>query len=213
MTPSSRVREGVTRSFCRTWQSARRGEGCAMAGSGFQVYVTFSGEASKGAPGTTNTPINHVRAYDQSGKKHGHVTPDYDELRGMALDGSGRLYLAVAHKSGSAIQVFSSTIGTDGFSRAFLGTAVTPQTSTALSHPYAVAFDPAGGLYASNQDTNVVCGYAVATAGFPATPLAVASYLTTTFPSGGTFYTGTYVASAQPVTTCGEIPPARTVAQ
>jgi hypothetical protein len=184
-----------------------------MAGSSFQVYVTFSGEASKGAPDTTNTPVNHVRAYDASGTKHGHVTPEYDELRGMALDGCGRLYVAVANKSASAIQVFSAAIGSDGFSRAFLGTAVTPQTSTALAHPYAVAFDPAGDLYASSQDTNVVCGYAVATAGFPATPLAVASYLTTTFPSGGTFYDGTCVASAQPVTAGGETPPAVPVAQ
>jgi hypothetical protein len=184
-----------------------------MAGSSFQVYVTFSGEASKGGAGTANTPISHVRAYDASGTKHGGVTPDYDELRGMALDGSGRLFVAVANKSGSAIGVFSSTIESDGFSRAFLGTAVTPQTSAALSHPYAVAFDPAGDLYASNQDTNVVCGYAVATAGFPVTPLAVASYLTTTFPSGGTFYTGTWVASAQPVTAGGQTPPAVPVAQ
>jgi hypothetical protein len=184
-----------------------------MAGSGFQVYVTFSGEASRGDAGTTDTPINHVRAYDASGTKHGNVTPDYDELRGLALDGSGRLYVAVANKGGSAIHVFSSAIGSDGFSRAFLGTAVTPQTSTALSHPYAVAFDPAGDLYASNQDTNVVCGYAMASAGFPATPLAVASYLTSTFPSGGTFYAGTCVASAQPVTAGGETPPVVPVAQ
>ncbi len=184
-----------------------------MADSRFQVYVTFSGEASKGGAGSSNTPVNHVRAYDASGTKHGHVTPDYDELRGMALDGAGRLYLAVAHKGGSAIDAFSSTIGSDGFSRTLLGTAVTPQTSTALAHPYAVAFDPGGNLYASSQDTNVVSGYAVAAAGFPATPLAVASYLTTAFPSGGTFYAGTYVASAQPVTAGGETPPAVPVAQ
>jgi sugar lactone lactonase YvrE len=186
-----------------------------MAGSGFQLYVTFSGEALKtatgGAPAGDTAPIAHVRGYDSTGKKHGHVTPDYAELRGMALDAGGQLYVAVAKKSGSAIDVFSARIGSDGFSRTFERTVVSPASSTALAHPYAVAIAPGGALFQSSQDTNVVAGYALvsidAVVG-TAPPLPVASYLTQTFPSGGTFYPGTYVASAQPVTVGSETPPA-----
>jgi hypothetical protein len=179
--------------------------------SGFQLYVTFSGEAAKAPSGTTNTPVKHVLAYDASGTMLGSVTPDYDELRGMALDASGRLYLAIAQQKSSAVVVFS-VVGSDGYSRTLLGSAVTPQSSSALDHPYELAFDGAN-VFVSSQDTNVVSGYAVPSAGYPAATLDVASYLSTTFRSGGTFYPGTWVASAQPVTIGSETPPAVPVAQ
>src|ERR1700756_3509424 len=92
-----------------------------MASSSYRVYVTFSGESSKAldAPLPTDAkpktkPINTIKALSPKGNDKGDVLPKngtYVELRGMALDAQGQLYVANAHKSGSAIDVFGAPQG------------------------------------------------------------------------------------------------------
>jgi hypothetical protein len=173
--------------------------------AGYQVYVTFSGESS--------TPVQHVRAYASDGTTHQRVTPDYDELRGMALDPSGRFYLAVAYKNLSEVLLFSASVNANG-TRDLLTTLVTPATSPGVSHPYGLAFDGGGVLFVSNQDTNCVTGFVVGTA-TTATPIGVAAYLST-FPSTGptnVFYAGEFAASVVPIAVSGNTPPAVPAAQ
>jgi hypothetical protein len=169
-----------------------------MSGPGYDVYVTFSGKSK--------TPIQHVRSFSASGKDQGAVTPDYDELRGIALDGSGRLYLAVANKNVSAIELFAATIEKDG-TRELIGTILTPPTSAVHPHPYGLTFDRNGVLYVSTQDTNCVTGYAIGTQSPPqVSPIPVASALTASFPNGS-FYAGQFVAAVEPITHGSVTPP------
>jgi DNA-binding beta-propeller fold protein YncE len=170
--------------------------------SGYQVYVSFSGE--------TGEKIKNVGAFAPDGSFLGNVLADggpFDELRGLALDARGRLYVANAYKKASAVDVFSATINADGFSRDVLGTLVTPATSRALLHPYGLAFD-GDNLFVSSQDTNVVSAYALSGKKMPsATKLPVASYLAKLNPKGE-YYGGTFVASADPVKVRKQTPPA-----
>jgi len=166
-----------------------------MATSGYQVYVSFSGETGSKPP--------NVAALSSDGTDLGLVLAGggpYDELRGLAVDGSGRMYVANAYKKGSAVDVFSATINDDGYSRNYLGTLITPKSSKALLHPYAVAFDGST-LFVSSQDTNVVSCYAIS-GGKKKMPAAkngaIAAYLEKLDPKGD-FYAGTFVASAEPV--------------
>jgi DNA-binding beta-propeller fold protein YncE len=170
--------------------------------SGYQVYVSFSGE--KGAK------IQNVGAFAPDGSLLGNVLADggpFDELRGLALDARGRLYVANAYKKASAVDVFSATINPDGFTRDYLCTLITPATSRALLHPYGVAFD-GDNLFVSSQDTNVVSAYAVSGKKTPtAEELPVAAYLKKLHPKGD-YYGGTFVASADPVKVGKKTPPA-----
>jgi outer membrane protein assembly factor BamB len=175
-----------------------------MAASGYQIYVSFSGE--------TGSKILNVGALSSGGTYLGLVLNGggpYDELRGLAVDGGGRLYVANAYKKGSAVDVFSATINEDGYSRNYLGTLITPKSSKALLHPYGVTFDGKT-LFVSSQDTNVVSSYAIS-GGSKKMPdaknAAVASYLKKLDPKGG-FYSATFVASAQPVKVGKKTPPA-----
>jgi hypothetical protein len=172
-----------------------------MAADTYQVYVSFSGEAG--------SQIENVGALAQDGTYLGLVLNggSLREVRGLALDERGRLYVANAYKKSSAVEVYSATIGSDGFSREHLTTLVTPQSSKALLHPYGLAFD-GDNLFVSSQDTNVVSGYAVSGKKTPsAETLAVAPYLRKLNPKGD-YYGGTYVASAQPVPVGKKTPPA-----
>ena len=170
--------------------------------SGYQVYVSFSGE--------TGSKIQNVGALGSDGSLLGDVLPaggSFDELRGLALDARGRLYVANAFKKSSAVDVFSATINADGFSRDFLGTLITSATSRALLHPYGLAFD-GNNLFVSSQDTNVVSGYAISGKKMPsAQKLPVASYLAKLNPKGE-YYGATFVASADPVKVRKQTPPA-----
>lgn len=175
-----------------------------MATSGYQVYVSYSGETGSKTP--------NVGAVSSDGTYLGLVLAGggpYDELRGLAVDGSGRLYVANAYKKGSAVDVFSATVNDDGYSRDYLGTLITPDSSKALLHPYGVAFDGST-LFVSSQDTNVVSTYAIS-GGKKKMPSAkngsVAAYLEKLDPKGD-FYGATFVASAQPVTVGKKTPPA-----
>jgi hypothetical protein len=173
-----------------------------MKASGYQVYVSYSGEAG--------SKIENVGAFASDGTPLGLVLSGggpYRELRGLAVDGSGRLYVADAYKKGSAVDVFSATINADGYSRDFIDTLITPKSSKALLHPYGVAFDD-DDLFVSSQDTNVVSGYAISGKKNPsAKSLPVAAYLEKLHPKGD-YYGGTFVASAQPVTVGKKTPPA-----
>jgi DNA-binding beta-propeller fold protein YncE len=175
-----------------------------MATSGYQVYASFSGEAG--------SKILNVGALSAEGAYLGLVLNGggpYDELRGVAVDRSGRLYVANAYKKGSAVDVFSATINDDGYSRDYLGTLITPKSSKALLHPYGVTFDGKT-LFVSSQDTNVVSSYAISGSSkkMPeAKNAAVAPYLEKLDPKGD-FYSATFVASAQPVKVGKKTPPA-----
>ncbi len=174
----------------------------SLVASGYQVYVSFSGESGD--------KVQNVGALASDGSFLGDVLANggpFDELRGLALDARGRLYVANAYKKASAVDVFSATINADTFSRDFLGTLITPATSRALLHPYGLAFD-GDNLFVSSQDTNVVSGYAISGKKMPgAKKLPVSSYLAKLNPKGD-YYGGTFVASADPVTVRKQTPPA-----
>ncbi len=175
--------------------------------SGYQLYVSFSGASGE--------KIQNVGAFAPDGSFLGYVLVDggpFDELRGLAVDARGRLYVANAYKKGSAIDVFSATINADGFSRDYLGTLITPATTDALLHPYGLAFD-GDTLFVSNQDTNVVSAYAISGKKMPkAKKLPVAPYLQKLH-KNGSYYGGTFVASADPVKVDKKTPPAVDPAQ
>ena len=161
--------------------------------AGYQIYVSFSGESG--------AKIENVGALSATGEYLGEVLSGggpYDELRGLAVDSAGRLYVANAYKKGSSVDVFSATVNADGFSRDFLGTLITPKSTNALLHPYGVAFD-GDNLFVSSQDTNVVSSYAISGKKMPkATTQPVAPYLLK-LNKKGSYYDGTFVASAEPV--------------
>ncbi|MEA2689220.1 MAG: hypothetical protein QOD51_1827 [Candidatus Eremiobacteraeota bacterium] len=173
-----------------------------MKASGYQVYVSYSGEAG--------SKIENVGAFASNGASLGLVLTGggpYRELRGLALDDAGRLYVADAYKKGSAVDVYSATVNADGFSRDYLGTLITPDSSKALLHPYGLAFDD-DDLFVSSQDTNVVSRYELSGKKMPTAKNApVAAYLEKLHPKGS-YYGGTFVASAQPVTVGKKTPPA-----
>ena len=170
--------------------------------STYQVYVSFSGEQGG--------KIQNVGALASDGSFLGDVLANggpFDELRGLAFDARGRLYVANSYKKATAVDVFSATVNADGFSRDVLGTLITPATSRALLHPYGLAFD-GDNLFVSSQDTNVVSGYAISGKQMPsAKKLPVASYLAK-LNAKGDYYGGTFVASADPVKVRKQTPPA-----
>lgn len=193
-----------------------------MAGSSYRVYVTFSGEASTAQCAAAATeaksktkPIKNVKAISAKGNDKGDVLPKgqgYSELRGMALDAQGQLYVANAHKSGSSIDVFGP-VNEDGITRDLVVSGlITDTSSSAFWHPYQLAFSGST-LYVSSQDTNVVSAYVITGSGegTTATASAIATYLSTTF--GGPFYDGTWVASAVPVAHDGVTPVAVPIEQ
>lgn len=192
-----------------------------MAGSSYRVYVTFSGEKSNSEPAPVPTdakakvtkPIENIRAISAKGNDKGEVLPEgQHELRGMALDEQGQLYVANADKNDSSIDVFGP-VNKDGLTRDLLVAGlITESSSSAFWHPFQLVFSGST-LYVSNQDTNVVAAYVVSGSGTntSAARATTAFYLTSLFP--GPFYEGTWVASAEPIerddmTPCA-IPPDR----
>src|SRR5689334_2275764 len=101
-------------------------------------YVSFSGESS--------SPINNVYALSPSGEIVSTEVLDtslsYRELRGMAFDSAGRLYVSQAYKKSSEILQFATSAGQGSYTRTFLTSYVTPSASSGLFHPYEPAFGP-----------------------------------------------------------------------
>jgi hypothetical protein len=185
-----------------------------MASSSYRVYVTFSGESSQAQDALLptdatpkTTPINNIKALSRKGNDKGEVLPKgggYSELRGMALDAQGQLYVANAHKSGSAIDVFGP-VRDDGTRDLLVRGLVAETSSSAFWHPYQLSFAGTT-LYVSSQDTNVVSAYTISGSGTDTTaaPATTCSYLSSTF--AGPFYEGTWVGSADPVERGGMTP-------
>lgn len=151
-------------------------------------YVSFSGESS--------TPINNLYALSPTGDTVSQEVLDtaqsYQELRGMAFDGSGRLYVSQAYKKSSAILQFAASAGQGSYTRAFLATYTTPSESSGLLHPYQPVFGPDGNLYVSSQDTNVVTGFFGPQSSQAGQAMASSSFLQSEYPQG-TFNPGTFV--------------------
>lgn len=161
----------------------------SVAGS---VYTTFSGESA--------TPIQNVYSITPSGAVQENILSGvtFDELRGLAFAPApdGRLFVANAHKSTSAIYVFSATVNEDG-TRDWTGITITPESSAGLWHPYELAITPCGAqVLASSQDTNVVTGWITPTTDQVNTS-PIASYLTDGW--GTQFFPGTQVASSSAI--------------
>lgn len=165
-------------------------------------YVTFRGEASSSVP----KPINNVIAYTANGEAlpepvlaASNIT--YHELRGMAFDPAGNLYVANAHKTESMVLSFGQPDGAGV--RSLLPDnpfSTGSPTNPGLAHPYGLAFDAGGNLLASSQDSFVVTRLDAATGD----PGPVAPSLATSYP-GVQFLPGTLV----PGNTAGHgLPPA-----
>jgi sugar lactone lactonase YvrE len=165
-------------------------DGAPVTSTTAAFYVTFSGEASKGVSKSINNVVGYTAAGDPLPSPvlavPGSVT--LSELRGMAFDAQQNLYVANAHKSESMILAFGAP-GPDG-TRSLLGTgpfSTDSPSNPGLVHPYGLAFDPAGNLLVSSQDTFVVTRL-----GADGTPTAVAPGLQSAYP-GVTFLPGTVV--------------------
>lgn len=173
------------------------GQGSPSPSGPAAFYVTFSGESAKGVA----NPINNVAAVNASGQLVStsvlqNMPPSADnsnqrELRGMAINSEKTLFVVQSHKTSSMVMQFGPP-GPDG-TRQPLGSGVFTaysNTNNGLAHPYAVALNLSGGLYASSQDTYVATQYT--TSGSPG---AVAGYLTSNYPQT-TFLFGTLAAGA-----------------
>ena len=151
-------------------------------------YVTFSGESS--------TPINNVYALSPSGEVVSTEVLDtsltYQELRGMAFDSAGRLYVSQAYKKSSTILQFAASANPGSYTRAFLTSYATPTASSGLLHPYQPAFGPDGNLYVTSQDTNVVTAFFGPDSPQAGQATALSSFLQSQYPTG-TFNPGTFV--------------------
>lgn len=160
-----------------------------MSGPQLQgFYVSFSGESS--------TPIDNLYALSNSGETVSQEVLDpsqsYRELRGMAFDAAGRLYVSQSYKKSSAILQFAASAGQGSYTRAFLASYATPAVSSGLLHPYQPAFGPDGNLYVSSQDTNVVTGFFGPQSPQAGQAMAISAFLQNRYPAG-TFNSGTFV--------------------
>ena len=176
------------------------------SGAQIQVYVTFSGETSK-----VQNPILTVVAIAvgaTTGTTLGAVTVDLQEPRGMAVDAQNRLYVAQSYKKATAILVFPPLGGNTPISGTELvvqaaqpPSAPPPLQSAPLLHPYGLAFDGAGNLYQSSQDTNVVSGYALSVNGGTVSAAALPTSPALAGIANGVFYPGQYVMTFVPLAT------------
>ncbi len=147
---------------------------------------------------TFHQTISNVYAYDDDGNLLNPNNPnvldeDGDELRGIYLEsGTGYLYVVDGGKKESKVYCYQGS----ETSYKKLSNFITPTDANSIDHPFALAFDGQGNCYVSNQNTNVVAAFLVASNGQSASAGAVASYLTALYPSG-TFLQATLVASSK----------------
>ena len=157
-------------------------------------FVSFHGG---GATKQIKHPINNVIAYDDDGNQIAADVLDagsnkLDELRGLSLDpGTGDLYVVNGSKHTSNILRFTGSGTSFGSSSVF----ASADTTTAINHPFAAAFDGVSQWYVSNQDTNVVVALTAASGQTSATAASLGGYLDALYASG-TFLSGTLIASA-----------------
>jgi len=110
-------------------------------------FITFHGG---GYP--CKTPASPAQSYTGSintlaGLILSGPLPQMQELRGSAIDASGNLYLANAYKNLSQILQFQPA-----GSGTYVSSTSNPWAGSGLEHPFDLAFDSGGNLYASNQD-------------------------------------------------------------
>jgi hypothetical protein len=170
-------------------------------------YVTFSGEAvshSDAKAGVADTAaaakgpiINNVFQLDSKGEVVSTQIlgkADCRELRGLVFGPDGNLYVCQAFKKDSAILQFSGTSDKSSGQLKFLGDFATPANSPGLFHPYQAAFDRAGNLFVSSQDTNVVTAFygPNSQSSKPGSAMPCSAFLITNYPSGQ-FNAGTFI--------------------
>ena len=123
-----------------------------------------------------------------------------DELRSLVL-ANGYLYVANGGTSSSSVLCYS--LAASGASAAYVSTLLACSLSngqdftTAIAHPFGLAFDGTTTAFVSNQDTNVVARAALSSGGTAATlgNGSQSAYLAGLFPPPATFLDGTFVAS------------------
>lgn len=149
------------------------------------LFVTFHGGRSPA--------VNNVIAYDDDGnllnpQVLAQAPSSMSELRGLRLLSDTMLWVLSGSAGFSAILAFGrDPTKTDTF--VYAGPAAQPQPGPGLLHPFDFDFDSGGDCYVSNQDTDVVLR--LGSDGKPA-PWAPA------LQGKGTFWPGTFVASADP---------------
>lgn len=160
-------------------------------------FVSFHGGS---ATKKVKNPINNVVAYDDDGNQLAASVLDagktpLDELRGLYLvpgtGTTGTLYVVNGSKHTSNVLSFSGSGTSYGSPSVFASAETTP----AIDHPFAAAFDGDSFWYISNQDTNVVATLTTAAGSSPASASPVGGYLDALYPKG-TFLAGTLIASA-----------------
>lgn len=162
-------------------------------------YLTFHGSS-------VWAESNDVVAYDAAGNELGGVLetgavnePTLNELRDVTFGPDGNLWLANSFKNESLVLRFGAQPGADG-KLPFLGTfvALDKATNPGMKHPFDLAFDAAGNLYVSSQDTALVTRYfgVGSTVEPPGTPMPLPSGLPPANPKTP-YPPGTFVASEQ----------------
>lgn len=157
-------------------------------------FVSFHGGS---ATKQVKNPINNVVAYDDDGNQLAASILDagntrLDELRGLYLvPGTGTLYVVNGSKHTSNVLCFSGGGTSYGSPRVF----ASAETTSAIDHPFAAAFDGNSRWYISNQDTNVVATLTAVSGSSPASAAPVGGYLDALYPKGE-FLAGTLIASA-----------------
>lgn len=150
------------------------------------LLVTFSGESG--------AAIDQVYGVDTDGNPIPDLlnpgTLQLDELRGMAFDAVGNLYVANANKNVSQILKFSPS--GNGYSNGVV--FASPATTPGIDHPYGLAFGPGNDLLVSSQDSLVVTRLNPAGAVVPTAP-----FWTKQYPKAN-FYPGTWAPGAKGAT-------------
>lgn len=144
-------------------------------------YISFHG-------GDEPNSLNSIHVYGADGRElrkalnRDSLPPDVElrELRGFAFGPDENLYVVNAYRKHSEILQFAGTLNPNGqhdFIRIYVkgDDAVNP----GMLHPFNVAFDVAGDLYVSSQDTGVVSRYygPKSGRGVPGTPMPVPNAL------------------------------------
>lgn len=147
------------------------------------LYVSFHG-------GTAG--VNNIYGYDLDNPTASPTTllpdtPQLDELRGFALNGTN-LYVVNAYKKLNQVLIYP----TSGLSQSppTNGSVLASGTTVnSIFHPFDLTFDDNNNIYLSSQDSNVVTRMNI-----EGQAQQIASHLSKEYPDGN-FLSGTFVAS------------------